>query len=80
MNITEKQVGAILYMYYINKDCEDDFSFDNGETKSKIETYYNKIDDKIKKQVENNIRVIEDEGTDYEYLVYTYRDMPNLYL
>jgi len=67
-------------MYYINKYCEDDFSFDKGELRAAINAYYNKINDEVKKQVENDIKVFESEGSDYNSLMLKYRDMPNLFL
>lgn len=84
MKLTQKDIGAILYIYYINNYCEDDFSYDNGETFAKVKSYYNKLTKKYGndtiKEIEDNIKVSENEGTDYDWLKFTYKDHPELFL
>ena len=68
--MNEKEIGAILYMYYINNYCEDEFSFDNGTTLGKVKAYYKKVVEKYGEEkveeIEGNIKLREPEGTDYE--------------
>jgi len=53
-NLTKRDMMSILYMHYINSDCENMFSFDNGETYSKVKTHYNKLIEYIgEDEVEN---------------------------
>ena len=55
-----KDIAAILYVYYLDKLCEDDFSFDNGEFSTKIREHYKKIDKDFIKQVqEENFKVLK---------------------
>lgn len=84
MKLTQKEIGAILYVYYINNYCEDDFSYDNGETLAKVNSYYNKLTEKYGEdtieEIEDNIKISENEGTDYDWLKFTYKDHPELFL
>jgi hypothetical protein len=82
--MSEKEIGAILFMYYINNYCEDMFSFDNGETLNKVKAYYKKlkekyIEDNIK-AIENNIKIREPEGTDYDSMEFYYEEMPYIFV
>ena len=45
--LSKKDIASILYMTYMNKYCEDTFSFDHGDTFSKIKTYYNNLIQKV---------------------------------
>lgn len=82
--MNEKEIGAILYMYYINNYCEDEFSFDNGTTLGKVKAYYKKVVEKYGEEkveeIEGNIKLREPEGTDYESMEFYYKDKPNLFL
>lgn len=81
--MTQKDIATILYKYYVDKYLEDDFSFDDGKTRSKIESNYKKLCEKDSKAVEyfkEKIRVSEEEGTDYDVMYFTYDDNTDLEL
>lgn len=82
--LNQKDVAAILYMYYMNNYCEDDFSFDKGKLKELIESYYNKLTKNLSEEdlniITHNIKVYNQEGSDYDSLIIKYIDMPDLFL
>ena len=75
-----KDIAAILYTYYLDKICEDDFNFDNGEFSTKIREHYKKIDKDFIKQVQENINVSNIEGTNYDWLKIIYTEEPSLFI
>ena len=80
--LTQKEIGAILYIYYIDNDCEDNFSFDNGTTLNKVRNCYQKLIDKFGEDyiygLEDDIEVSEEEGTDYDVRYYSHPDYPDI--
>ena len=80
INYTEKQIAAILYMYYIDNYCETDFSFDNGELRDIITRYYNNMNlsDENLAEIKSNITMTEEEGSDYMYLKFNFSEMKDL--
>ena len=82
--MTIKDIGAILYMYYIDNYCEDEFSFDNGETLNKVKSHYEKITEQygedIIEKIENEIEFEELEGTDYDWMMFYLDKVSNLFL
>lgn len=80
----QKEIGAILYLYYMDNYCEDEFNFDNGEELNKIKAYYNKMKSKYKEEeiekIKEEIRVYEKSGTDYDVLEFVYEEMSDLML
>ena len=80
--MNEKEIGTMLYMYYMNNYCEDTFSFDNGETFNKVKAYYNKIKEKYSEEeirdAESTVKIRELEGTDYDYMEFYYEEVPEI--
>lgn len=80
--LSKKDIASILYMTYMNKYCEDTFSFDHGDTFSKIKTYYNNLVQRVGNETINEathkVRVSMNEGTDYDYMHFSYEDEPEL--
>lgn len=76
---SQKDFGAILYMYYINNYCENMFSFDNGTTLSKIKSHYNKLVEKYGieeiEKIEEKIDIRNEEGTDYDAMYFSYENV-----
>lgn len=81
--MTKKDIASILYMYYIDKFLEDDFSFDKGKTREKVKSHYDKLRSEHGDEVDeirNNINVSEDEGTDYDVMYFSYDKCPEVIL
>ncbi|MEE3344709.1 MAG: hypothetical protein VZS44_11485 [Bacilli bacterium] len=81
--MTTKEIGTILYMYYMNNYCEDEFSFDKGKTFSKVKSYYKKMKEKYGeetiKDIENEIKVREPEGTDYDSMEFYHPNKSDMF-
>lgn len=79
--LTKKDIAAILYKYYIDNEMETDFSFDNGETISKVKSHYSKLSSKLGIEEEENlfsmVEVHQLEGSDYEYLNIQFEGNPD---
>ena len=82
MKLTQKDIGALLYVYYLENVLEDDFSFDGGSTREKIEKYYDKLglENEEVDEIFSKIIVSDQEGTDYDWLKIFYPDKPELFL
>lgn len=84
VNLSQKDMASILYVYYLDNYCENDFNFDNGKFKTKINEHYNNLKNKLSdedlEKIENQIRVIDKEGTNYDWLKITHPNMENLFL
>lgn len=82
--LSQKDIASILYKYYLDNYCEDDFSFDKGKLKELIEIHYNKLIKNLSEEelntIKHNIKVYTKEGSDYDSLVFKYIDMPDLFL
>lgn len=82
--LSQKEIGTILYQYYLDNYCETDFSFDKGELRKEITNNYKNIVEKLSEEeleeIEENINVIDNEGTDYDSMNFTYSDCPELFL
>lgn len=82
MKLSEKDMGSILYMYYMNNYCENMFSFDKGETLAKVKSHYNKLVEKYGEkeiqQIEDKIHKRDEEGTDYDAMYFSHDMFPGL--
>lgn len=82
--ITQRDMGAILYHYYMGKYCEDDFNMDNGALYDMIQKQYNNLVSYVGREavdeIENNIIVSERSGTDYDVLYFSHDSEPQLEL
>lgn len=82
--MTTKEIGTILYMFYMNNYCEDEFSFDKGKTFSKVKAFYKKMIEKYGEEtienIKNGIKVRHPEGTDYESMEFYHPDKPDMFL
>lgn len=79
--MTQQDLGVILYKYYLDNYLENDFSFDGGTLRNKIESRYNKLVEQNPEeveQIENDIDVAEKDGTDYEYMEISHPSNSNL--
>lgn len=81
-DLTRKDLGAILYQYYLDNYCEDDFSFDKGIMRKQVESHLkslNLTDDELD-TIEEKIKLYEEDGTDYESFNLKFKEMPNMFL
>lgn len=78
-NLSNKELAAVLYVYYLENYCQSDFSFDNGKLRKEIEKYYNSLPSEIK-DIEELIQVYDCEGTDYDSYEFSFKDRPELFL
>lgn len=81
-DLSQKDIGALLYVYYLENELEDDFSFDDGSTREKVEKHYNKLglENEEIDEIFNKIVVSDQEGTNYDWLKIFYLDRPELFL
>lgn len=83
-HLSKKDLGAILYSYYLENYCEDDFSFDNGKTRKEIEERYAELEKRFTSEelneLEKDIVCYAPEGTDYDSLEFSFRSIPELLL
>lgn len=79
---SKKDLAAVLYMHYLDNYCEDDFSFDKGKMRRKVEAHFNSLNlsDEEFADIEENIRCKEAEGTDYNSLEFTIKGVSNFFL
>lgn len=79
---TNCDIAAVIHMYYISKYCEDMFSFDNGETHTKVSSYYKRIEKEFGtdaiEEIKSKIKVRKDRGSDYAYYEFSHEDFPKL--
>ena len=87
LNINElnkKDLGCILYCFYIDNYMEDDFSFDNGKVRKQIELHYEKLKEKYTeeelKEIEGKIKCYMPEGTDYDSYEFEFEEIPDFFL
>lgn len=80
--MTNKELGAILYMYYLNNHCQSDFCFGKKTTRKQVKNVYNNlsISKKELKKIESNIDTYWLEGTDYEYIEIRHPDYDGVYV
>lgn len=81
-DFSKKDLGAILYQYYLNYYCEDNFSFDEGRERKQIEEHLDNLNLSEEEQdyLEDNIDVRQEEGTDYDTLYFEFEDIPDFFL
>lgn len=75
-DLTVKDKGAVLYKYYIDHYCENDFCFDNGELRKKIKKHLDSLSlsaDEME-MICKEITVHVNHGTDYDDLVLKFTD------
>lgn len=80
--VSNKDVAAILYMYYINNYLENDFCYDNGDLRGKVKSHYKNLaisEDELE-EIESNIDVYENEGSDSDWLEIVYTEMDEVVL
>lgn len=80
---TQKDIASILYVYYLDKYCQDTFSFDNGALSAKVRARYNKLigqyADAVNK-IRYEIKCPNIDGTDYDSKYFTHESEPELML
>lgn len=81
-DFSKKDLGAVLYQYYLDNYCEDDFSFDEGKMRKQVEEHLNNLNLSEEEQdyLEDNINEWEEEGTDYDTLCFEFEDIPDFFL
>lgn len=81
-DFSKKDLGAVLYQYYLDNYCEDDFSFDEGRMRKQVEEHLNNLDLSEEEQdyLEDNINEWEEEGTNYDTLNFVFKDIPDFFL
>lgn len=81
-DFTMKDLGAILYCHYIDNYMEDDFSFDKGKMRNKVEKHYDSLllTDDEKGNIDKKIKVCTTEGTDYDSYELEFKEVPNFFL
>lgn len=81
-DFNKKDLGAILYCHYIDNYMEDDFSFDKGKMRDKVETHYDSLllTDEEKGNIDKKIKCYMLEGTDYDSYEFKFKEVPNFFL
>lgn len=83
-SLSTKDYATIIYMHYLENVCQDEFSFDHGKTRKKIEKHYKKLQKKLPetklKNIKKKIKCYSEEGTNYLSLNFKIKELPSFFL